>query len=275
MDRKFLGFGVGLRTDHYQYVIDNKPDLDWFEVISENYMVAGGKPKYYLHAVRENYPIVMHGVSLSIASTDPLDNTYLKNLKTLAAEVEPEWISDHLCWTGVQGINSHDLLPVPYNEEAIQHIVGRVQKIQEMLGREFVLENVSSYLTYNTSEMEEWDFINEIAARSGCKILLDVNNVYVSSRNHGFSARDFLAAIKPEYVQQFHLAGHSDFGDYVIDTHDHDVPESVWELYKEALVLFGPVSTLIERDDNIPPFPDLYAEMQRAQSIAREILPQF
>ena len=274
MDRKYLGFGVGLRTDHYQYVIDNQPDLDWFEVISENYMVAGGKPKYYLHAVRENYPIVMHGVSLSIASTDPLDIDYLKNLKTLAAEVEPEWISDHLCWTGVHGINSHDLLPVPYNEEAIDHIVGRVQQIQDMLGRAFVLENVSSYLTYNTSEMEEWDFINEIAARSGCKILLDVNNVYVSSRNHGFSAQDFLAAIKPEYVQQFHLAGHSDFGDYVIDTHDHDVPEAVWDLYKDALKLFGPVSTLIERDDNIPPFPDLYAEMQRAQSIAREILPQ-
>ena len=272
MDRKFLGFGVGLRTDHYQYVIDNKPDLDWFEVISENYMVAGGKPKYYLHAVRENYPIVMHGVSLSIASTDPLDQDYLKKLKTLAAEVQPEWVSDHLCWTGVHGVNSHDLLPVPYNEEAISHIVDRVQQVQDMLGREFVLENVSSYLTYNTSEMEEWDFINEIASRSGCKILLDVNNVYVSSRNHGFSAEQFLRAIKPEYVQQFHLAGHSDFGDYVIDTHDHDVPQAVWDLYKEAWQIFGPVSTLIERDDNIPPFPDLYSEMQRARSIANEAL---
>ena len=274
MDRKFLGFGVGLRTDHYQYVIDNKPDLDWFEVISENYMVPGGKPKYYLHAVREHYPVVMHGVSLSIASTDPLDQDYLKKLKTLSAEVQPEWVSDHLCWTGVHGINSHDLLPVPYNEEAIDHIVSRVQQVQDTLGREFVLENVSSYVTYNTSEMEEWDFINEIASRSGCKILLDVNNVYVSSRNHGFSAIDFLRAIKPEYVQQFHLAGHSDFGDYVIDTHDHDVPEAVWNLYKDALELFGPVSTLIERDDNIPPFPDLYAEMQRAQEIARATLPQ-
>ena len=272
MDTKFLGFGVGLRTDHYQYVVDNKPNVDWFEVISENFMVAGGKPKYFLHAVREHYPIVMHGVSMSIASTDPLNLDYLAKLKTLAAEVQPEWISDHLCWTGVHGVNSHDLLPVPYNEEAIAHIVSRVQQVQEILGREIVLENVSSYLTYNSSEMEEWDFINAIAKRTGCKILFDINNVYVSSRNHGFSAQTFLQSIKPEYVQQFHLAGHSDYGDYVIDTHDHDVPQAVWDLYQEALQRFGFISTLIERDDNIPPFPDLYAEMQNARNIAQRIL---
>ena len=275
METKFLGFGVGLRTDHYQYVVDNRPDVDWFEVISENFMVAGGKPKYFLHAVRENYPIVMHGVSMSIASTDPLNLDYLAKLKTLAAEVQPEWISDHLCWTGVHGINSHDLLPVPYNEEAIAHIVSRVQKVQDILGREMILENVSSYLTYNQSEMEEWEFINEIARRAGCKILFDINNIYVSARNHGFSAQTFLQSIKPEYVQQFHLAGHSDYGDYVIDTHDHDVPPAVWDLYKEALQKFGFISTLIERDDNIPPFPDLYSEMQHARDIAQQTLGSF
>lgn len=275
METKFLGFGVGLRTDHYQYVVDNQPDVDWFEVISENFMVAGGKPKYFLHAVRENYPVVMHGVSMSIASTDPLNLEYLAKLKTLAAEVQPEWISDHLCWTGVHGINSHDLLPVPYNEEAIAHIVSRVQKVQDILGREMILENVSSYLTYNQSEMEEWEFINEIAKRAGCKILFDINNIYVSARNHGFSAQTFLQSIKPEYVQQFHLAGHSDYGDYVIDTHDHDVPPAVWDLYKEALQRFGFISTLIERDDNIPPFPELYAEMQHARDIAQQTLGSF
>ena len=273
MDSKFLGFGVGLRTDHYQHVVDNKPDVDWFEVISENFMVPGGKPKYYLHAVRENYPIVMHGVSMSIASTDPLNMDYLKKLKTLATEVQPEWVSDHLCWTGANGVNSHDLLPVPYNDEAINHIVSRVQQVQEFLGRNLVLENVSSYLTYNQSEMEEWDFINTIAERTGCKILLDINNIYVSSRNHGFSAQTFLHAIKPEYVQQFHLAGHSDYGDYVIDTHDHDICDPVWDLYGRALKHFGAVSTMIERDDNIPTFQELRAELAIAEKIASETLP--
>lgn len=272
MDNSFLGFGVGLRTDHYQHVVDNQPDVDWFEIISENFMVAGGKPKFFLHAVREKYPIVMHGVSMSIASTDPLNLDYLKKLKTLASEVQPEWISDHLCWTGVHGYNSHDLLPVPYNHEAIKHIVDRVHQVQEILGRTLVLENVSSYITYNQSEMEEWEFINTIAEQSGCKILLDINNIYVSSRNHAFSAETFLQAIKPEHVQQFHLAGHSDYGDYVIDTHDHDVPPAVWNLYSQALKKFGSISTLIERDDNIPPFPELFSEMQKARDIAQQVL---
>ncbi len=272
MADNYLGFGVGLRTDHYQHVVDNQPDVDWFEVISENFMVHGGKPKYFLHAVRQNYPIVMHGVSMSIASTDPLNMDYLKKLKTLAAEVQPEWISDHLCFTGVHGINSHDLLPVPYNNEVISHIVDRVHHVQEFLGRALVLENVSSYLTYTQSEMEEWDFINTIAKQTGCKILLDINNIYVSSRNHGFSAETFLNAINPEYIQQFHLAGHSDYGDYVIDTHDHDVPPAVWELYQRAIERFGLISTLIERDDNIPPFSDLHSEMVKARTIANQTI---
>ncbi len=272
MNNNFLGFGVGLRTDHYQHVVDNRPDVDWLEVISENFMVAGGKPKYFLHAVRENYPIVMHGVSMSIAGTDPLNMDYLKKLKMLSSEIQPEWVSDHLCWTGAEGLNSHDLLPVPYNNEVITHIVDRIQQVQEILGRALVLENVSSYLTYNQSDMEEWDFINTIAEHSGCKILLDINNIYVSSRNHGFSAQTFLHAIKPEHIQQFHLAGHSDYGDYMIDTHDHDVPPAVWDLYADAVKKFGLISTLIERDDNIPPFEDLHAEMKHARDIAQRTL---
>lgn len=273
MQNKFIGFGLGLRTVHYQHVLELKPDVDWFEVHSENFMVAGGKPKYYLHAIREDYPLVLHGVSMSIGSTDPLDFEYLKKLKTLVAEVQPEWISDHFCWTSVGGINSHDLLPMPYNEEAIQHLVDRIIQVQDFMGRQILFENVSSYLTYKNSEMEEWEFISEIVKRADCKILLDINNIYVSSRNHGFAPHDFLNNIDPACVQQFHLAGHQDFGNYVIDTHDHDVPDPVWDLYADALKRFGPVSTMIERDDNIPEFSELMAEMNHAKDIAELVHP--
>lgn len=273
MQNKFIGFGLGLRTAHYQHVLEHKPNVDWFEVHSENFMVAGGKPKYNLHAVREHYPLVLHGVSMSIGSTDPLDLAYLKKLKTLVAEIQPEWISDHLCWTAVDHINSHDLLPMPYNEESIQHLADRIMQVQEFLGHQMLFENVSSYLTYKNSEMEEWEFISEIVKRADCKILLDINNIYVSSRNHGFSAHDFLNHIDPQCVQQFHLAGHEDCGDYVIDTHDHDVPDPVWDLYEAALQRFGPVSTMIERDDNIPEFPELMAEMNHAKEIAQSVCP--
>ena len=274
MQRKNIGFGLGLRTAHYQHVLEHNPDVDWFEVHSENFMVAGGKPKYYLHAIRENYPIVLHGVSMSIGSTDPLDFEYLKKLKTLVAEVQPEWISDHFCWTSVGDINSHDLLPMPYNEESIQHLVDRITQVQDFMGRKILFENVSSYLTYKNSEMEEWEFISEIVKRADCKILLDINNIYVSSRNHGFSPHEFLNGIDPQCVQQFHLAGHQDYGDYVIDTHDHDVPDSVWDLYADAWKRFGPVSTMIERDDNIPEFSELVAEMNHAKEIAQTVQPQ-
>lgn len=231
-------------------------------------MVAGGKPRYYLRAIRERYPLAMHGVSLSIGGTDPLDKEYLHRLKQLADEVDPVWVSDHLCWTSFNQLNSHDLLPLPYNEEAIAHIVSRVNYVQDTLGREFLLENVSSYLTFKSSEMQEWDFLNEIARRTGCKILLDINNIYVSARNHGFAAETYVDAIDPVHVRQFHLAGHSDNGDYVIDTHDHPVPDSVWQLYRHALRRFGHVSTMIERDDHIPPLADLLAEMNMARQIA-------
>ncbi len=271
---KFIGYGLGLRTVHYQHVLEHRPDVDWFEVHSENFMVAGGKPKYNLHAIREHYPLVLHGVSMSIGSTDPLDFDYLKKLKTLVAEVQPEWISDHFCWTSVGKVNSHDLLPMPYNEEAIQHLVDRISQVQDFMGRQVLFENVSSYLTYKNSEMEEWEFISEIVKRSDCKILLDINNIYVSSRNHGYSPHEFMKHIDPSCVQQFHLAGHEDCGEYVIDTHDHDVPDPVWELYADALKHFGLVSTMIERDDNIPEFVELQAEMNHAKEIAKTVPPQ-
>jgi len=274
MKYKFIGYGLGLRTVHYQHVLEHKPNVDWFEVHSENFMVPGGKPKFYLHAIRENYPIVLHGVSMSIGSTDPLDFGYLKKLKTLVAEVQPEWISDHFCWTSVGDINSHDLLPMPYNEEAIAHLVERITQVQDFMGRQILFENVSSYLTYKNSEMEEWEFISEIVKRADCKMLLDINNIYVSSRNHGFLPHEFLNNIDPNCVQQFHLAGHQDYGDYVIDTHDHDVPDPVWELYADALKRFGPISTMIERDDNIPEFSELMAEINHAKEIAQTVHPQ-
>ncbi|MBR9866841.1 MAG: DUF692 domain-containing protein [Oceanospirillales bacterium] len=273
MNDHFLGFGLGLRTQHFNDVLENRPDVDWFEIISENFMVAGGKPKYYLHAIREQYPMVMHGVSLSIGSTDPLDKDYLQRLKRLATEVQPRWISDHLCWTGLDGINSHDLLPMPYTEEAINHVAGRIMQVQDTLGRQLLLENVSSYISYTESAMSEWAFYNAVVERADCLMLLDINNIYVSSRNHNFDPQAYLNTVKPERVRQFHLAGHSDYGTHVIDTHDHDICDPVWDLYRQALLRFGAVSTMIERDDNIPPLNQLVAELQIARDIAAGILP--
>jgi uncharacterized protein (UPF0276 family) len=269
----FLGFGLGLRTQHYMDVLETRPDIDWFEIISENYMVAGGKPKYYLHAIREHYPMVMHGVSLSIGASEPLDRDYLKRLKQLANEVQPEWISDHLCWTGLGGINSHDLLPLPYTEEAIRQTVAHIQEVQDYLGRQILLENVSSYISYSESAMSEWEFYREVVEQADCLMLLDINNIYVSARNHHFDPVDYLNAMPANRIRQFHLAGHSDFGSYVIDTHDHDIPDPVWQLYKLALERFGPISTMIERDDNIPALSELTAELNIAREIAAKTLP--
>ncbi len=272
MTRPFLGFGLGLRTDHYNDVLENKPDVDWFEIISENYMVPGGKPLYFLDKIRQDYPMVMHGVSLSIGSTDPLNTDYLKKLKQLIQRVQPEWVSDHLCWTGIDQTNSHDLLPLPYNQEAIDNVVSRVLQVQDYLDQRILLENLSSYVTYKNSEMSEWDFINEIAERADCYILLDINNIFVSAYNHHFDALDYIHAITPSRVMQFHLAGHSYHGDMIIDTHDHDVCDPVWKLYAEALRHFGPVSSMIERDDNIPPFDELRQELAIAEDIASRVL---
>lgn len=274
MTRPYLGFGLGLRTEHFHHILAQLPDVDWFEVLTENFMVAGGKPRYYLDAIRERYPIVMHGVSLSIGSSEPLNADYLRALRTLVQGAQPQWISDHLCWTFANGINSHDLLPLPYTEEALRHVVERVRQVQDFLGQQILLENVSSYLDYQASEMTEWDFLSAVAAAADCKILLDINNIYVSSRNHGFDPLQYLMAIDPARVQQFHLAGHSDYGDYVIDTHDHDIVTPVWQLYRTAVQRFGAVSTMIERDANIPPFDELYAELQVAKKHALAVLPE-
>ena len=268
----FLGFGLGLRPQHYAEILDGSPNIDWFEVISENYMVDGGQPLRMLDRIRERYPVVMHGVSLSIASTSPLDMEYLKRLKALAARVEPKWISDHLCWTGVHGVNLHDLLPIPYTQEALDHVVDRVSQVQDFLGRRLTLENVSTYVTFGQSEMSEWEFVTEVATRSDCWLLFDVNNVYVSSFNHGFAARDFLNGVPRDRVVQFHVAGHSHEGSHIVDTHDHPVCNEVWDLYRDAVAHFGPVSTMIERDDNIPPLAELVAELDHARGIAGEVL---
>ncbi len=268
----FLGHGVGLRRDHFERVLSGPAGVDWFEAISENFMIEGGRPLDILTRIRERYPIVLHGVSLSIGSTDPLDEAYLDRLDTLAKRFQPAWVSDHLCWTGVGGRQAHDLLPLPYTEQALAHVVGRVLRVQERLGRPIALENVSSYVAYRHSGMPEWEFLAEVAGRSGCGILLDINNIYVSARNHGFDPRAYLKGIPSGKVWQFHLAGHSNKGAYLLDTHDHAVIDDVWALYREAIVRFGPVSSLIEWDDRIPSFERLEQESQRARAIHESVL---
>ncbi|NOZ53431.1 MAG: DUF692 domain-containing protein [Gammaproteobacteria bacterium] len=270
--RQFLGYGLGLRTDYYDIILNESPDVDWFEVISENYMVKGGKALYYLDAIRENYPMVMHGVSLSIGGTDVLDIDYLKQLKALVERIEPCWVSDHLCWTGQGGHNLHDLMPLPYNREAISHVAQRVQQVQDFLGRQILLENVSSYISYQHSEMSEWDFYSAVVEEADCLMLLDINNIYVSSKNHHFDALDYLNGVPEQRVCQFHLAGHEDNGGIVVDTHDHPVADPVWRLYESALRRFGPVSTMIERDDRMPPFCELLDELQQARDIGQMVL---
>jgi len=266
-----LGCGIGLRREHYSYVLEHWPALDWLEIISENFMVRGGRPLYVLDRIRERYPIVMHGVSLSIGTTDPLNFDYLRDLKALAERVRPAWVSDHLCWTGVGGKNAHDLLPLPYTEETIEHVVARVRLAQDFLERPIVLENVSSYLTYRDSTCSEWDCLGEIARRADCYILLDVNNVYVSAFNHRFDAMDYLRAIPADRVVQFHLAGHTNNGTHLLDTHDHPIIDPVWRLYAAAVRQFGPLSTLIERDDHIPELPEVAAEAEHAWRIQKQV----
>jgi hypothetical protein len=269
-----LGFGLGLRVEHYETILEERPAVDWFEVLTENYLVPGGKPLHYLTRLRERYPMVMHGVSLSIGSAAPLDRTYLAELKALAERIEPAWISDHLCWTGTGGKNLHDLLPLPYTEEAVKHVVGRVRSVQDFLGRRILLENVSSYVGYRDSRLTEWEFLKAVAEEADCLILLDVNNIYVSSVNHEFDPDDYLHAIPRERVQQIHLAGHQNHGDYLIDTHDYPVPDAVWALYAAAVRRFGAISTMIERDANMPPFAQLYAELEAARRIATQTLAE-
>ena len=262
-----LGFGLGLRTVHYPYILQHHPPVDWFEIISENYMDSGGRPRYVLEQIAERYPIVMHGVSLSIGSSDPLNFEYLSRLKLLAGLVNARWVSDHLCWTGVAGRNSHDLLPVPLTEETLQHVTDRVRVVQDFLERPLVLENPSSYVTFACSTMPEWEFLSRLAEETDCGLLLDVNNVYVSSRNHDFDPEEYLRSIPHERVVQFHLAGHTDLGTHCIDTHDGRVVDRVWELYRLAHELTGGVSTLLEWDARIPPMPEVLAELARAAEV--------
>jgi hypothetical protein len=269
--RPFLGHGIGLRREHYAAILAGESAGDWLEAISENYMGVGGRARSILLALRERYPMTLHGVSLGIGGTDPVDQEYLDALKALAADVEPAWVSDHLCWTGVGGRTSHDLLPLPYTEESLANVVSRVAHVQERLGRPVVLENVSSYVGYRVSTIPENEFVAEVARQSGCGILLDVNNVFVSATNHGYDAREYLAAIPAGSVWQLHLAGPSEMGPLLVDTHDHPVRPEVWDLYREAVARYGEVSTLVEWDDHIPDLAVVRSERDRAAAIAAEV----
>jgi uncharacterized protein (UPF0276 family) len=260
-----LGLGVGLRTVHFPYILKNNPAVDWFEVISENFMDSGGRPRRVLEQIADRYAVVMHGVSLSIGSTDPLNFDYLTKLKRLAHWVNARWVSDHLCWTGVAGLNSHDLLPLPLNEETLRHVALRVRTVQEFLERPLVLENPSTYVTFADSTMSEWEFLARLADETDCGLLLDVNNVYVSSVNHDFDPAEYIRSVPPERVVQFHIAGHTHCGTHIIDTHDDHVIDPVWELYRQAHRHTGGAATLLEWDAKIPEFPVVHAEVLKAK----------
>ena len=261
--------GLGLRPEHYQDFISRRQPVDWLEILSDNYLVPGGKPLHFLDEIRKDYPIAMHGVAMNLGSCDPIDFDYLRELRDLIKRVDPLIVSDHLCWTGINHRRLYDLLPLPYTEEAVLHVSERIRRVQDFLGRQITIENLSSYLEPN-SPMREWEFVNEIARLADCHLLVDVNNIYVSSRNHGFDPLKYLRGLDGLRVCQLHLAGHSDFGDYCIDTHDQPVCDAVWSLYTEALRLFGPVHTLLERDDLIPEIDVLLKEIQNARHLALE-----
>lgn len=265
------GFGLGLRTNHYHEILAGQTGIDWLEILSENYMVPGGKPLAMLDAIRADYPMVMHGVSMSIGTPEGPADAYLRDLKKLIQRVQPLWVSDHLCWTGVHGRNMHDLFPLPYNEETIAIVVKNIRKVQDYLERPLVLENVSSYLSFSSDNLSEWEFVTAVAEESDSLILLDVNNIYVSSVNHGFDPQAYLQGIPVHRVQQIHLAGHHHHGTHIIDTHDHPVADPVWNLYADALRRFGPVASMIERDDNIPPLKELVEELGIARNIAARV----
>jgi len=266
--RPFYGFGLGLRPIYVEEILQTQPAVDWFEIITENYLVPGGKPLSVLSRIRERYPVAMHGVSLGIGGSDKLNHDYLRQVKALADRVEPMWVSDHLCWTGVADQQLHDLLPLPYTEEAVAHVVDRIRQVQDVLQRQILLENVSSYVSFTHSTMSEWEFLSAIAELADCLLLFDVNNVYVSARNHGYDPMQFLAGVPAARVWQLHVAGHSDYGSYLIDTHDHPVCDPVWELLAEAFSLFGPVTGMIERDDRFPPLAELLAEVNILRRIS-------
>ena len=268
-----LGLGVGLRSKHFNHLLHNPPQVDWFEIISENFMDDHGFARHILMKLRKDVPMVMHGVSLSIGSTDPLDMRYLAGLKKLAEEVEPKWISDHLCWTGVAHVNTHDLLPMPLTEESLQHVTERVMQVQDFLGRPIVLENPSTYLEFKASVIPEWEFLSALAKRTGCGLLLDVNNVFVSAHNHGYDAVHYIKSLPHEHIVQVHIAGPTDCGNLLIDTHDNPVPTEVWQLYKLAQDLTRGVSTLLEWDAAIPEYPELLEELFKAKKVLAGHIP--
>jgi uncharacterized protein (UPF0276 family) len=269
--RTYLGHGVGLRPKHYGRLLEEKPPVDWVEAISENFMAPGGRPVAVLEKVRRDVPVVLHGVSLSIGSVEPLSGQYLQNLKELAARIDPAWVSDHLCWGSHGGRYVHDLLPLPYTEESLDHVVQRVGIVQDILHRQILLENVSSYVAFRDSTLTEWEFLSEVARRADCGILLDVNNIYVSAHNHGFDALEYLKGVPGDRVGQIHLAGHCDKGKYLLDAHDHPVPDPVWDLYRETVRRFGRISTLVEWDENIPELEELVAQSRRAADIEAQV----
>jgi hypothetical protein len=264
----FEGFGLGLRRTHYAEFLEGEVDVEFVEVISENYMVEGGKPLRVLEQVRAKHPVILHGVSMSVGSAHGLDAEYLAKLRVLADRIEPLWVSDHLCWTRTSAHNSHDLLPLPLTQEALGAVCENIDRAQTALGRPMLFENPSSYLAFPEDEMAEWEFLSAMAQRTGCDLLRDVNNVYVSAHNHGFSAREYIDGLPLDRVRQIHLAGHQP-GDLIVDTHDREVSDGVWNLYAETIARTGPVATMIERDDAIPPLADLLLELDRARFIAQ------
>ncbi len=265
----FGGFGLGMRTPHYPAYLAGEVPVDFVEVISENFMGEGGRPLHTIDRICEIYPVAMHGVSMSVGSADGLNLEYLTKLKKLAQRVQPLWVSDHLCWTGIDGFNSHDLLPLPYTEEALEIAARNINHAQDFLERSILIENPSSYLTFADDAMTEWEFLSELTARTGCCLLLDINNIYVSGTNHGFDPKTYIDAIPADRVRQIHLAGHSAGRDgLLIDTHDRPVPDPVWSLYADVIDRFGEVAVMIERDDDIPPLEDLLAELEMARAFA-------
>ncbi len=272
MQKSNLGFGLGLRAQHYNDILQYQPAVDYFEILTENYLIPGGPELQMLEKIRGDYPIVMHGVSLSVGSVDVLDFDYLRQVKDLADRIQAQWISDHLCWTGVKSINTHELLPLPYTQECIEHVARRILDVQDYLQRQILLENVASYINFPDAEMSEWEFLSAVAQKADCLILLDINNIYVNAHNHGYNCRDYINGIPIDRVYQFHLAGHSNQHDYLIDSHDTPVSSLVWELYSTAIERFGAVSTLIERDEQVPPLSVLYNELQQARRIQRELV---
>jgi uncharacterized protein (UPF0276 family) len=267
---KSAGFGLGLRTAHYADFLAAPQPLDWLEIVTDNFLVEGGKPLKMLDRIRQDYPMAMHGVAMSLGAAQGIDTAYLKQVKTLADDIEPLWVSDHLCWIGPGPEQLHDLYPLPYTDEAARHVIVQIQRAQDILQRRLVIENVSSYINFAGNAASEWQFLSHIANAADCLLLVDVNNIYVSSVNHGFDPLDYLNALPRERVQQIHLAGHSDHGSYIVDTHDHPVSAPVWDLYAQACQRFGEVATMIERDDNIPPLPTLLQELDLAREIARQ-----